>query len=247
MKMNRYSASGKKSRSFYIVLAVSVLSVAAAAIGISVTARKISSSLSEPTQQKLDFESTSSAKSEAQANKRETGVADERTTKEEETSQTQSAETTRKEEPTTKAAAKDVVIECSLPLGKSILKDYSAGTMVKSKTMNDWRTHNGVDFTGEQGSEIRAVCGGVVREITADASWGNIIVIEHENGCTARYCGIENASVKEGEMVARDDVIGTLGVIPCESADASHLHFEVLRNGKFADPVEALSMQREED
>lgn len=241
--MNKSSASRKNGRNFYIALALSVISVIAAAIGISITAKKISSSVTEPTQQKIDWDNHPASVSETRANKLQTGVADERTTEK----ATESDSTKEQQPESTTHTAKEVVIDCSLPLTSAILKDYSAGTMVKSKTMNDWRTHNGVDFTGEQGDEVHAVCGGTVKEILADSSWGNVIVVEHDNSCTARYCGMENVSVKEGERIARDDVIGTLGVIPCESADASHLHFEILKDGKYSDPVEALSMQREED
>ena len=64
---------------------------------------------------------------------------------------------------------------------------------------------------------------------------------------SGRYCGFDSVSVKEGEKVAKDDVLGTLGVIPIESADVTHLHFEMIKNGEYVDPIEALSMQREED
>ena len=35
-----------------------------------------------------------------------------------------------------------------LPFGNQIIKDYSNMNPVYSKTMGDWRTHNGIDFTG---------------------------------------------------------------------------------------------------
>lgn len=244
--MNKSPYAEKNSRFFYTVVAISVLSILAAAVGIFYTAKRIRSAGKEPTNTSVDWDNHSGTVSENKANKDETGVKDDRTTKADESETTENT-TEKQSESTTAAAATEKAIECSLPLGTNILKDYSNGTMVKSKTMNDWRTHNGVDFTGEQGDEVHAVCGGNVKEIKRDASWGNVIVIEHENGLTGRYCGFDSVSVKEGEKVAKDDVLGTLGVIPIESADVTHLHFEMIKNGEYVDPIEALSMHREED
>lgn len=246
MNKNPYSAKG--NRFFYAVVALSVLSVLAASVGVYFTAKKIRSDAKTPTNTALDWDNHPASISETRANKFETGVRDDRVTETEEpTEKTEAAHTETQPESTTAVSATKKNVECSLPLGKDILKDYSNGTMVRSKTMNDWRTHNGADFTGEQGDEIHAVCGGTVKKIENDPMWGNVLEIEHENGLMGRYCGFESVSVKEGEMVSGGDTLGTLGVIPCESADVPHLHFEMLEEEKYVDPVEALSMQREED
>lgn len=241
MNNNQFS---EKNRFYYTVIALSVLAVLAASVGIYTTAKKIRSRSKEPTHSTVEITLTTEPR-EKPANRKQPGVKDERTT-----------ETTKPEEisePTTKMAetTEAVVttqhdVECELPLSDDILKDYSNGAPVRSKTMNDYRTHNGVDFTGEQGDEIRAVCAGKVTEIKADSSWGNVVVIEHENGLTARYCGFSDVEVNEGDAVSKGEKIGTLGVIPIESADTPHLHLEMLRDGKYTDPVEALSLQREE-
>lgn len=243
--MNNSPYSGKNKKGFYAALTLSLLAVIAAVVGVGITAKKVRLSVTEPTQTTIDWDNHSSHVSEEEANKFETGVKDERTT--ESIPETSEAESETTDESTTQAATTEKAEEYSLPMGTAILKDYSNGTMVKSKTMNDWRTHNGVDFTGETGDEIRAVGHGTVEDILVDASWGTVVVLKLDNGTKARYCGIDNINVEKGETVERDFVIGTLGVIPIESADVSHLHFEMLRDGKYIDPIEALSMQREED
>ena len=254
--MNNSSYTGKSNRGFYAAVVFSVLAVIAAVVGISVTAGKIRSSSREQTQTSVDWDNHSAAVSDTEANKLETGipydedendeVEDDETEFTEEDSSAGESETESTGE-TAASVTTEKNIECSLPLGTAILKDYSNGTMVKSKTMNDWRTHNGVDFTGEAGDEGRAGCPGVVKRIENDSSWGNVITVEHDNGLTARYCGIDSVTVSEGETVGARDVLGTLGEIPIESADASHLHFEMMKDGGYVDPIEALSMQREEE
>lgn len=244
--MNNSPYSGKSKKGFYVAVTLSLIAVAAAAFGVGITAKKIRSTAEKSTQTTVDWDNHSSRVSEEEANKAETGVIDDRTT--ESIPETSESEAESTVESTTQAAATtEKAEEYSLPMGTAILKDYSNGTMVKSKTMNDWRTHNGVDFTGETGDEIRAVGHGTIENIFADASWGTVVILKLDNGTETRYCGVDNLNVEKGETVERDFVIGTLGVIPVESADVAHLHFEMLRDGKYIDPIEALSMQREDE
>lgn len=54
----------------------------------------------------------------------------------------------------------------ALPMGTDIRKDYSADEMVKNKTTNDWRVHNGIDFGGAQGNDVIAIQNGRVARST---------------------------------------------------------------------------------
>ncbi len=232
------SAYQKNSKSFYIILSLSVVAVAAAAVGISFTTRKVKSirqNTTESSQITVENEITE------QANNVTDGVEDDRTTEKEEPDET----TTKKaeEKTTAVAATTEKSVECVLPVGTDIVKDYSNGLLTESKTMNDWRLHNGVDFAGEANEEVKAVCAGTVTKCYKDSLWGNTVEIEHENGMTAKYCGLEETAVKEGESVEKEQTIGTLGIVPVESADSIHLHLEILKNGKTVDPIEALGRE----
>lgn len=136
--------------------------------------------------------------------------------------------------------------EFAMPMGNDIIKDYSNGEMVESKTMGDWRVHNGVDFSGSAGNEVKAVADGTVTKVYDDSFWGTVVEIDHGNGMTARYCGLRNNSVlQEGAEVKKLDKIGTLGHIPVEISDEDHLHFEVLIDGENVDPLKALNKVRD--
>ena len=82
----------------------------------------------------------------------------------------------------------------ALPMGTDIINDYSNGEMVESKTMGDWRVHNGVDFGGSAGNEVVAVSTGKVTKVYDDSFWGTVVEIDHGNGMTARYCGLKSGS-----------------------------------------------------
>lgn len=130
----------------------------------------------------------------------------------------------------------------TLPLGTEILKDYSDGEMVSSKTMGDWRIHNGIDFTGKDGSEIFAIQRGKVTDVYEDEMWGTVIVIDHGNDIVAKYCGLKkDSTVKKGDTVSKGQTVGKLGTIPIEQADGAHLHLEITVNGKNVDPLAAMN------
>lgn len=242
---NKSIYNNKNSKGFYIALSVSLLAVIAATIGITYTTRRIRVD-NNTTQSTVDWDNNSYTLSENQANNDSDDVADDRYTTEEPSETETTTETTIETttESTTQAVATTQEnISCALPMGTQILKDYSNGAMVKSKTMNDWRLHNGVDFSGEFGDEVKSVYDGTVTKIYTDSMWGKVIEIEHSGKMSAKYCGFDEINVNEGDIVAKEQVLGTLGTIPVESADNTHLHLEIMVNGEFADPIEALGRE----
>ena len=134
----------------------------------------------------------------------------------------------------------------AMPMGTDIIKDYSGGEMVFSKTMGDWRVHNGVDFSGSAGNEVVAVADGKITKVYDDGFWGTVVEIDHGNGMTARYCGMKKGScLAQGDEVKMRDKIGSLGHIPVEIGEEDHLHFEVLIDGESVDPLKALNKVRD--
>ena len=129
-----------------------------------------------------------------------------------------------------------------LPFGNQIIKDYSNMNPVYSKTLGDWRTHNGIDFSGEDGGAVVAIAYGEVISIYEDTLFGTCILIDHGNGVTAKYCGLnkDTLNVREHSAVNSEDIIGYLGEIPCEKQEGAHLHFEITHNGELVEPLELM-------
>lgn len=240
--MNNSSAyNNKNSKGFYIALAVSLVAVIAATVGITYTTRKIRVD-NNTTSSTVDWDNNSFTVNENPANNDSEDVPDERYTTEKIT-ETESTEESTEESTTQAAATTEKSVSCALPMGTQILKDYSNGAMVKSKTMNDWRLHNGVDFSGEFGDEIKSVSDGTVSRIYTDTMWGKVVEIQHKGKMSAKYCGFDEINVNEGDVVAKEQILGTLGNIPVESADNTHLHLEISINGETVDPIEALGRE----
>ncbi len=103
--------------------------------------------------------------------------------------------------------------------------------------LNTWRSHRGVDYAANSGTEIQATADGVVTERRRDASYGNTILIRHPNGFQTRYAHMRafRNGIVVGSRVGQGEVIGYVGMTGL--ATGPHLHYEMLINGRHVDPL----------
>lgn len=144
-------------------------------------------------------------------------------------------------DPVTTTTEAPISVYYSFPLGNKVAREYSKGEIVKNKTTDDWRTHNGVDINGAKGDQVNAISDGVVTELEHNEIWGTILTINHGNGFTAKYYGLQKDKVAQpGDEVKANSKIGILGEIPIESSDGIHLHFELYKDGVTVSPSDYL-------
>ncbi|MBP3705923.1 MAG: M23 family metallopeptidase [Clostridia bacterium] len=130
-----------------------------------------------------------------------------------------------------------------MPVKGVVVKDHNDSALQYSATYSDMRLHLGIDIECEKNTQISAVASGTVTDVTDNALLGKTITIDHGNGITAKYCGMGNVEVKSGQTVNTGDALGTIGTVPSECADNTHLHFEVLKDGITVSPLQALGFQ----
>lgn len=124
------------------------------------------------------------------------------------------------------------------PTDKTVIKEFSDGKPVYSKTLGDWRVHDGTDFRSPKGSVIKSAASGVVKDIYNDPMYGMTITIDHDAGFTAYYSGLGNTVlVNKGDKVKSGQDIGSINDVPVEIAEEPHLHFMINKDGKFIDPI----------
>ena len=100
------------------------------------------------------------------------------------------------------------------------------------------RLHKAIDISGKYGDPVIASGKGIVTDVYTDAMLGTVVEIDHGNGITAKYCGLNSEpSVKKGDTVDSSVQLGSLGDIPSESVEEVHLHLEFYKNGKSTDPL----------
>ena len=96
--------------------------------------------------------------------------------------------------------------------------------------------HNGVDLAAEEGADIVAAQAGEVYQTGFDAKDGNYVVLYHQiNGAYTYYTSCKEIFVEEGELVEQGQKIAEVGKTGASAG--SHLHFGVMENGEFVEPV----------
>ena len=111
------------------------------------------------------------------------------------------------------------------------------GKLIKSfnKRLNDAK---GIDIAGKAGKSIKAAASGkVVYSGNGLISYGNLIIIKHNDLYLSAYAHNRKLLVKEGQNVKVGQVIAELGQT---GADNPRLHFEIRKNGKPVNPVRYL-------
>ena len=126
------------------------------------------------------------------------------------------------------------------PVSGRVLNSYSGDELVYSKTLGDWRTHNGVDYAASRGAEVTAPAAGKVTLAGADGSWGPTVAIEDASGRLWRISGVADLKVKAGDTVTAGQALGTVGSVSCECAEDSHIHLEVKQGEKYLDPAKVM-------
>ncbi len=141
-------------------------------------------------------------------------------------------------EPETEQVAAPVATFFVNPVLGKVTKDFSETELQYSVTMCDMRLHKAVDLEANEGTPVIAAGEGIVTEVYTDAMLGSVVEIDHGNGITAKYCGLnEQPFVKKGDTVDSSKQIGTVGIIPCESVEQRHIHLEFYKNGKSVSPM----------
>lgn len=99
------------------------------------------------------------------------------------------------------------------------------------------RPHNGVDWAAPIGTPIFAAGNGVVQKAGWDAGYGRRVEIEHANGYVTTYNHMSRfgRGVAEGAHVRQGQIVGYLGASGL--ATGPHLHYEVIVNGHYVDPM----------
>lgn len=95
------------------------------------------------------------------------------------------------------------------------------------------RHHDGVDVSAPTGTPVVATAKGVVVYAGRDGDYGNIVRVDHGNGIQTWYAHLSSISVKRGDKISRQDMVGKVG--STGRATGAHLHFEVHVNGRPVD------------
>lgn len=128
------------------------------------------------------------------------------------------------------------------PVHGDVLMAFSMEELTYNPTLEDWRTHDGVDIAAASGATVLAACNGCVLAVEDDALMGTTIILEHDGGYQTTYANLQsNPPVVAGDFVSAGQIIGAVGSsAAAESAQEPHLHFAVTKDGEAVNPHEFL-------
>ena len=103
--------------------------------------------------------------------------------------------------------------------------------------------HHGVDLAGTWQENVRAAAPGTVIYAGTEGSFGKVVRIEHYFGVITAYAHLARITVKRGDYIGENHIIGKMGNTG-RSAGA-HLHYEIRINNKSIDPVKFMNVGRQ--
>ncbi len=137
-------------------------------------------------------------------------------------------------------------------LQQSVLKDMLPNSKPITAAYNSssygWRIdpfngnkafHEGLDFTANTGTPIRAAADGIVSSTEQGGAYGKLVKIEHGSGLETRYAHTSRILVKVGERVTKGQIVAEVG--STGRSTGPHLHYEIRLNGAALDPRKYLT------
>ena len=103
--------------------------------------------------------------------------------------------------------------------------------------------HHGVDLAGTWQENVRVTAPGTVIYAGTEGSFGKVVRVKHDFGIVTTYAHLARITVKLGDYIGENHVIGKMGNTG-RSAGA-HLHYEIRINNKSIDPVKFMTVGRE--
>ena len=100
---------------------------------------------------------------------------------------------------------------------------------------NSSNFHNGIDIKAKMNSKYYPAREGVVSYTGWRSGYGKTIIIQHHDGYSTLYGHSNKIKVKTGDWVNKTSVIGLVG--STGRSTGPHLHFTLMKHGKFLNPL----------
>ena len=99
------------------------------------------------------------------------------------------------------------------------------------------KMHTGVDWSASNGTPIYASGNGVVEKSGWESGYGKYVRLRHSNGYQTAYGHMSGFArgMQPGTRVHQGQIIGYVGSTGLSTG--AHLHYEILINGRFVDPM----------
>ncbi|MFC1749779.1 murein hydrolase activator EnvC family protein [Pseudomonadota bacterium] len=105
--------------------------------------------------------------------------------------------------------------------------------------------HNAIDIPANQGTPVRAPADGVVYKVQDNGFGYSYLIVAHKGGYLTVYGHISKFKVEPGDKIFAGQIMALSGGTPGTKGaglmtTGAHLHFEVMKGGKYVDPLDHL-------
>ena len=100
------------------------------------------------------------------------------------------------------------------------------------------KLHTGIDIPAPTGTPAVAVANGTVIYSGVQGTYGNTVMIKHDNGLVSLYAHNSSLVVRVGDKVKKGQVVSKIG--STGRSTGPHLHFEIRVNGTAQNPLSYL-------
>jgi len=111
------------------------------------------------------------------------------------------------------------------PISGTLTQEYSAEN-----------GHYGIDIAAKPGTPFMSVADGTVINAEWTMNFGYVLYVQHPRGIVSVYKHGAKISKKEGDIVLKGDLLGTIGDKGILSS-GSHLHLEIWKDGVSQNPL----------
>jgi septal ring factor EnvC (AmiA/AmiB activator) len=92
--------------------------------------------------------------------------------------------------------------------------------------------NNGLDIAAPQGSQIKAVFNGTVKQVFVMPGYNQCVLVQHGKNYFTFYCKLGTVTVKAGDKVTTGQVLGTMET----QSGNNQIHFELWKDSKPQNP-----------
>ncbi|MBQ9441020.1 MAG: M23 family metallopeptidase [Alphaproteobacteria bacterium] len=103
------------------------------------------------------------------------------------------------------------------------------------------KIHTGVDLKANIGTPVKASASGTVTKASYFSGYGNYININHAGGLKTAYAHLSKILVRNGQYVKQGQIIAYSG--NSGNSTGPHLHYEVMKNGRYINPLSFVPKQ----
>ena len=95
---------------------------------------------------------------------------------------------------------------------------------------------SGIIYNSNEKFSVVAILDGEIVDIKEDDLLGSVVEVKHNDRMISRYQGLKNLTIKKGDHVKQNTILGMSGELKLDESLANSLFFELIVDGKYVNP-----------